>query len=100
MSRLLLRRLRAAGLCVPDAVFGLAWSGAMNAARLRALIEHLPEGLSEIYLHPAVRGGFEGAASGYRYEAELEALTNVDVVAATRDRSIRLGGFAQFCGRP
>ena len=50
-----------AGLLIPDAVFGLAWSGAMTAARLRGLITHLPDGLSEIYLHPATAGSFEVA---------------------------------------
>jgi chitin disaccharide deacetylase len=98
-TRLLRRRLRASGLCVPDAVFGLAWSGRMNAVRLCGLIAHLPEGLSEIYLHPASRGGFEGAAPGYRYEEELLALTDNGVIAQTRDARLRLGGFADFCGQ-
>src|SRR5262245_25845678 len=90
------RRLRRAGLLIPDAVFGLAWSGAMTAARLRGLITHLPEGLSEVYLHPATAGGFEGAAPGYRYAEELAALTDPGVAAAARDPPIRLGGFADF----
>jgi hopanoid biosynthesis associated protein HpnK len=89
-------RLRRAGLCVPDAVFGLAWSGAMTSARLRGLITHLPDGLSEIYLHPATAGGFAGAAPGYRYQEELAALIAPDVVAAARDPHIRLGGFVDF----
>jgi hopanoid biosynthesis associated protein HpnK len=95
-ARLLRRQMKRAGLCVPDAVFGLAWSGAMNAARLGGLIAHLPAGLSEIYLHPAMRGGFEGAAPGYRYEEEFAALTDPDVIAGTRNGNIRLGGFADF----
>ncbi len=97
MSRLLRRRLRAADVCVPDAVFGLAWSGAMNASRLRGLIAYLPDGLSEIYLHPATGGGFEGAAPGYGYERELAALTDTEVIAATRAADIQLGTFATFC---
>lgn len=95
-ARLLRRRLRACGLVTPDAVFGLAWSGAMTAPRLCGLLAHLPEGLSEIYLHPATSGGFEGAAPGYRYAEELAALTGERVVAAARDPHIRLGGFADF----
>jgi len=95
-AALLRRRLRRAGQRVPDAVFGLAWSGAMTSVRMRGLIAHLPEGLSEIYLHPATAAGFEGAASGYRYKEELDALTDHDVVTAARQRQIRLGGFADF----
>lgn len=96
-ARLLRRRLRASGLCVPDSVFGLAWSGSMNAARLRGLIAHLPEGLSEIYLHPASRGGFEGAAAGYRYEEEFLALTDAKAIAQVRGTGIQMGGFSDFC---
>lgn len=88
------RRFRRAGILTPDQVFGLAWSGAMTAARLAGLIEHLPEGLSEIYLHPATRAGFTGAASGYGYEGELAALLAPEVRAAAG--RLRTGGFTDF----
>jgi chitin disaccharide deacetylase len=93
------RGFRRAGLLVPDQVFGLRWSGAMTTARLRALIENLPQGLSEIYLHPATRGDFEGAAAGYRYAEELAALIAPEVIDATKRGDVRLGGFLDF-GRP
>lgn len=95
-ARLLRRRLSRAGLLTPDAVFGLDWSGAMTPARLKGLIAHLPEGLTEIYLHPATAGGFDGAAPGYRYAEELAALTDAGVAEAARDPHIRLGGFVDF----
>ena len=88
-------RLRNAGLRVPDAVFGLAWSGAMTPARLLGLIENLPEGLSEIYLHPAT-GSYPGSAPGYRYAEELAALIAPRVVDASRNSAIAKGGFADF----
>jgi hopanoid biosynthesis associated protein HpnK len=91
------RRLVAAGLVVPESVFGLRWSGQMTRARLASLIQHLPEGLSEIYLHPAT-GSYRGAAPGYRYREELEALVAPEVVAACRDSSVFLGGFGDFAG--
>src|SRR5262249_12982740 len=43
-AALLERRARRAGLQTPDAVFGLAWSGAMTTSRLVGLLQHLPEG--------------------------------------------------------
>jgi hopanoid biosynthesis associated protein HpnK len=89
------RRLAAAGLLMPDRVFGLRWSGQMTRARLAALIQHLPAGLSEIYLHPAT-GPYPGSAPGYRYREELEALVAPEVVAAGRDPSVSLGGFGDF----
>jgi hypothetical protein len=41
-------------------------------------------------------GAFEGAAEDYRYREELAALTSPEIIAAARDASIRLGGFADF----
>lgn len=95
-ARLLKRRLRAAGFATSDRVFGLHWSGGMTRQRLGGLIEHLPEGLSEIYLHPAT-GAYAGSAPGYRYREELEALVSPEIVRACRNGMVRLGGFADFC---
>jgi hopanoid biosynthesis associated protein HpnK len=94
-ARRLRRRVRAAGLIAPDRVFGLQWSGQMTQARLAGLIRHLPNGLSEIYVHPAT-GAFAGAARGYHYREEFDALMAPEIVAACRDSSLRLGGFGDF----
>ena len=94
--RLLARRARRAGLRVPDAVLGLAWSGAMSAARLRRLIPHLRPGLTEIYFHPATRNSFADSAPGYCYADELAALTDPEVIALTRRGDVMLGGFSDF----
>ena len=63
-----------AGLLVPNAVFGLAWSGQFTTTRLLRLLRHLPSGVVEIYTHPATIDRFSGSALGYRYSEELEAL--------------------------
>jgi hopanoid biosynthesis associated protein HpnK len=81
-ARLLAWRARRAGLSVPDQVFGLAWSGAMTIARVLGLLRALPPGDTEVYAHPALAGGFEGAAPGYRYDEELEALVSSEVADA------------------
>ena len=96
-AHLLRQRFRAAGLLVPDRVFGLLWSGRMTRNRLAGLIRNLPNGLSEIYLHPAT-GSFAGAAPDYHYREELDALMAPEVIAASRDSSLRLGGFGDFLG--
>jgi hopanoid biosynthesis associated protein HpnK len=95
-ARLCRRRLRGAGLLVPDQVFGLAWSGAVSKLRLHDLIEALPPGLTEIYLHPGLDGGFEGAAPGYHYAEEFAALIDPRVIGAVRRAAVSLGGFADF----
>jgi hopanoid biosynthesis associated protein HpnK len=94
-AMLLRRRFRAAGLLAPDRIFGLQWSGQMTRERLSGLIRNLPNGLSEIYLHPAT-GPFPGAAPGYHYREEFDALMATDIIAASCDSSLRLGGFSDF----
>ena len=89
------RRFEKSGIAAPDQVFGLAWSGAMRRERLLGLIANLPEGLSEIYMHPAT-GAYPGSAPGYDYAGELAALTDPRVTAAIAGGDIRLGGFADF----
>lgn len=71
---------------------GLAWSGAFTADRLAAVLPRLPDGVTEIYLHPATAPGFPGGAAGYDYPGELAALTDTRVraLAATLPR----GGYA------
>lgn len=89
------RRMRAAGMLVPDQVFGLAWSGAFTPERLRAVIELLPPGLTEIYAHPAT-GPYPGAAPGYRYSDELLALLDGVAKRTLSSNGIPTGRFADF----
>jgi hopanoid biosynthesis associated protein HpnK len=75
---LLRRRLTRAGLVVNDQVFGIAWSGNMIEDRVLRLLPHLPDGVSEIYFHPALNesAGLAAAIRGYRHAEELAALTS------------------------
>jgi len=93
-ARLQRARLKRAGVAAPDQVFGLAWSGAMTTARLAGLIAHLPDGVTEIYAHPATAPGFAGAAPGYRYAEELAALTSPDLRRLIAADGVASGGFA------
>jgi hypothetical protein len=87
-------RFRRNGFATNDNVFGLAWSGAMTEARLLGILEHLPEGVSEIYCHPATDD--RDGPAGYRHADELAALTS----PAVRARAVALGlkpiGFADL----
>jgi hopanoid biosynthesis associated protein HpnK len=77
------RRLARAGLSTNDHVFGIAWSGGMVEDRLLRLLPCLPDGVSEIYCHPA------NAAEGRddRRRAELAALLS----ARIKERITELG---------
>ena len=97
------RRLRTcaarAGIAAPGRVFGLADSGRMDEERVLAALGGVSDGLNELYLHPAVRDDWPGHAPGYRYRAELAALTAPAVREVVRARGLRLGSFADFVGR-
>ena len=86
------RRLRRSGLAAADQVFGIAWSGGMTEERILRLLPHLPEGVSEIYFHPAARSSARLAAAmpGYRYAEELAALVSRDVARRIAELGIAL----------
>ena len=89
------RSYRAKGMCVADRVYGLKWSGAMTKERLGSILDGLPDGLSEIYMHPAT-GPYPGSAAGYRYAEELAALTDTQTIEKIKSSGITCGGFADF----
>jgi chitin disaccharide deacetylase len=93
LARIQRARLKRAGLAAPDQVFGLAWSGAMTHSRLAGLIAHLPDGVTEIYTHPATSSDFAGAAPGYQYEEELAALTSPELRRRIAAAGVASGGF-------
>lgn len=92
---LLQRRLRAAGMLVPDQVIGLAWTGHFTTERMRTALEALPNGLTEIYTHPAT-GPYPGCAPGYDYRGELAALTDTLAAEAISDQMAAHGDFRAF----
>lgn len=92
---LMRRRLDAAGLERNDHVFGIAASGAMDEPTLLSILARLPDGATEIYLHPATLAGGAIAASmaGYRHTDELAALLSPRVAAAMAQSGAARGGF-------
>jgi len=83
---ILRRQARAAGIATNDAVFGLAWTGHMTEQRVLALLPRLPDGLNELYFHPAARRDalLDALMPTYQHEAELAALLSPRVRAALR----------------
>ena len=93
-TALLATRLRRHGLSGPDQVVGIAWSGAMTEQRTAGTLKNLPNGITEIYFHPATVDTFDGAASGYRYVEELAALIAPGMKELVRVTGARTGGFS------
>jgi len=69
------RRFEAAGLKTNDALFGLFETGAMDEAAWLKITERLPEGISEVYCHPATatKGVLAAEMPDYRHADELAA---------------------------
>jgi chitin disaccharide deacetylase len=76
------RQLQRAGLSVNDHIFGLAWSGGMVEERVLGLLPHLPDGVSEIYFHPAIERA--------PHREELAALLSPGIRRCAADCGIRL----------
>lgn len=86
------KRARNWNLLAPDRVIGLAWSGHFGAGRLLGVLPLLPDGVTELYFHPATAGGFPGSAPGYAYAEELAALCDPRVAEALAGTA--RGGYA------
>jgi chitin disaccharide deacetylase len=97
-NAVLRRRLRRAGLRTNDHVFGLAWSGGMVEARILGLIPHLPDGVSEIYCHPATERtpSLAAATPSYRHSEELAALLSPMVRNRLTESGIRLVNYGDL----
>lgn len=95
-ARLLGIRLRRSGVTTPAQVFGLAWSGAMTQSRMAGVLRHLPDGLTEMYAHPATTERFGGAAGAGGHRVELEALTAAGLLELVRAAGVRTGGYSDF----
>jgi predicted glycoside hydrolase/deacetylase ChbG (UPF0249 family) len=80
-------------MAVNDAVFGLAWTGHMTEHRLLRLIPHLPDGLNEIYFHPAARrdATIDALMPHYEHTGELAALCSPAVRAALERHGVPPG---------
>ena len=74
--RLLKARLGRAGIRCNDFVFGLNDSGHLHRDLLLRILEQVPEGVTEIYCHPATRRCVEldRATPDYQHEQEFKAL--------------------------
>jgi chitin disaccharide deacetylase len=96
MTARMRNRLRAAGIDTNDWLLGLGDTGHMGVARLRGYLAHLPDGISELYFHPAVErwAGHEAWPSGYESRGEFEALTDPEVMALAKGRGIEPVCFA------
>jgi hopanoid biosynthesis associated protein HpnK len=97
-------RLDHHGIAHNDQVVGIAHSGQMDERVLMQAVERLPEGVTEIYCHPAVSLGsvgpgecaLTGTMKACRQADELAALLSPRVAAAVDATHALRGGFSDI----
>jgi chitin disaccharide deacetylase len=99
-------RLDHHGIAHNDQVTGIAQSGRLDEAAFIEALERLPDGVTEIYCHPAVAGECALIQSGmqsitqsmkdYRPADELAALLSPRVAAAVNATGALRGGFSDI----
>jgi len=90
-------RLQAAGIAANDFVFGLSDTGHMTRERVAALMHQLPDGVTEMYFHPATRR-WPGMPSWAQSEEELAALMDADIASFLRESGISMTTFSELAG--
>ncbi|QDH16653.1 hopanoid biosynthesis-associated protein HpnK [Swingsia samuiensis] len=81
-----------------DWCFGLRWSGHMTKERIHSLIPRLPDGVSEIYFHPATSQNemMKHFMPDYNQTGELEALLDLNIRNALSQNNINPIGWANL----
>jgi hopanoid biosynthesis associated protein HpnK len=91
LSARMRRKMAERGLKTTDCLFGLHQSGNLSEAYVLGVIDHLRDGVTEIYFHPAVDiGATPPSASAQR---EVEILTSPRVRAALEAKRVNLTTF-------
>jgi hopanoid biosynthesis associated protein HpnK len=88
-------RLRRMNLRHNDAIVGMRATGHLTTPRVLAALDHLSDGATEFYFHPAVRttATLEKAAPGYDRLGELAALLSGEIAAKLRALGLTPAGF-------
>ena len=91
-------RLKGAGIVHNDWILGLAASGHVDESAILQFVDTLPEGVIEIYSHPATRrsDALTDAMSDYDNEGEFAALVSPKVKARLLEKSLNACGFADI----
>ncbi len=90
-----MRRLMAArGLKSTDWIFGLHQSGHLTESYLLGVIDRLPDGVTEIYFHPAADLG--ATPPPPEAQREVEILTGAGIRHALETRGVKLTTFAEL----
>jgi chitin disaccharide deacetylase len=95
------RALRA-GVACNDYAFGVTEAGALTEQRVLQLLDRLPDGVTEIFFHPATRafGGADRGTERFDWEGELAALRSPLVRNAIARSGIVSTTYGEIVSRP
>ncbi|HET7815411.1 MAG TPA: hopanoid biosynthesis-associated protein HpnK [Candidatus Baltobacteraceae bacterium] len=89
-------RLHRAGIATNDYVFGMNDSGHMTPDRIAAFLRALPDGISEVYTHPATHAWPGAFPADYDFAGEFAALIDPQNVALARSAGIQPVTFTEL----
>lgn len=101
LSRLAKAKVKQSGLAAPDHFFGMLAGGNMREEYLVHILDNLPEGVSEIMMHPGSPGSDAAALNqsygwNLHWQAELDAVTSGRVCGLIREKNVRLVSFKEL----
>jgi hypothetical protein len=68
----------------------------MTPQRVRTFLQYLPQGVSELYVHPATGLWPEAFPKDYDFAGEFAALIDPDVVRTVKESDIRPVSFSEL----
>jgi len=91
-------RLHRAKLITNDAVYGIRYSGHMTTDRVVSMLGELPDGVTEMYFHPATGpwSGIDPQIAAYDFAGETDALISAAVRAALTASGARLTTYSEI----
>ena len=94
------RRIRRAGFRCNDFVVGLHDSGRMHGSSVYRSVRRLPEGLTEMYFHPATRRcpELDRHMPDYAHEREFQTLVSPVLQHALHEVGARLTSYSELAG--
>lgn len=86
------------GLAAPDYFFGMLAGGNLLEPYLLRILEAIPDGVSEIMMHPGIDNALLRQTFGwpYHWQQELDAVTSYTVRGKLNDRNIKLISFKEL----
>lgn len=98
LARLAGLKAQRAGLAVPEHFYGMLAGGNMDERLLLTIIDKLPNGLSEVMVHPGVDNIVlnQKFGWGYHWQQELAAVVSPRVLARLEQYQVKLVAFSSL----